>query len=844
MPAPAIKLALVASPILAWTTPVWAAEAAPLLSTTALPLIALGACALGGVGFALSARRRKSQIIDEASRHLDAAEQRTGAALQALDALLLDRADGAAIWSGRGLEVAIGAAEVLSDLDDAAPATDIAGRLAAPAFVPKLSECIEALIDSGTPFEQAVNAVGGGSRTIVGRTLGGRALLSIVEGDGAGRALTADEARLRRAGALQGALSESFDHAPLIAWRRNEAGHLTWANKAYIEAVEAADLSDTVERKLELVFGDDAKLVTELAERARTVGRPQTERATTVINGSRRTLEFREIPVVAGTLGFATDVTAQVVAADALRRQIEANELTLDRLHRGVAVFSTDLTLSYFNDAVAKLWGIDAGWLQGNPSLREILNALRERSKVPQARNFSTWRTETLDRYARLTDAHETHWHLPNGGVLHLVAQPHPLGGLLLVFEDVTDFFELKRDMATVSAVQKAALSRLREGVLVLGLDGRRRLSNKAFEAMWDLDDEILDNAHIREIATLCEPLYGDQGVWTRMIEFVSAATEARGTWHERLYRADNRVLAMASTVLPDGATMFAFTDITDSINKERALVEQNEKLEELSGLKSAFLDGIHGASQELKIPLNTIIGFTEILGQEIFGDLNERQREYIDGVATAANDLRVLVSGITDLAMIQADDFPFRVEPIHLKSVLDATVRFIERSVAEHVHLIVDCPGDIGEVPGDAPRFREILHNLINAVRADAGPDEVIEIGVRRREKWLELWVGGRTTELTGSNWSIFEDALNGLDAPPLRRDALGVTLSRQFVERQGGTVGLERGFGTTAHAAVCRFLTDEAHVRAAIMRERIETSPQDSPPDGWDGAGSASRA
>jgi signal transduction histidine kinase len=806
-------------------------------------MIALGLCAAGGLGASLVLARKKSRLETAASDRLSEMRGKTDAMSQALDALLLDRADGAAIWAGRKLHMAIGAAEPLTALPEKAGPTEIANSLAAPAFSAGLADSLQALLDEGVPFESTVNSPRSGSCRIVGRTLGGRALVSIIEGAGDGRALTADEARLRRADILQGELSESFHHAPIIAWRRDADGAPVWVNQAYIEAVEASTMDDVIENQTELVFGDEATLLSDLAARARTVGRPQTIRAATVIGGSKRTLEFKEVPVTHGTLGFATDITAQVIAADALRRQIEANELTLDRLHRGVAVFSKDLTLSYSNDAVASLWGIDPAFLQSRPSLRDVLNALRERSKVPQARNFATWRAETLDRYSKLTEAHETHWHLPNGVVLHLLAQPHPLGGILLMVEDVTDFFEMKREMVTVSAVQEAAFARLSEGVLVLGLDGRRRLSNDAFGRLWNLEPTMLEDAHIREIATLCEPLFGDEGVWSRMTEFVSGATEARGTWHERLHRSDDSVLAMAGTVLPDGATMFAFTDVTDSVNKQRALVEQNEKLEELSGLKSAFLDGIHGASQELKIPLNTIIGFSEILSQELFGDLNAQQRDYIKGVSTAANDLRLLVTGITDLAMIQADDFPFRVEMIHLKSVIDATVRFIERNVSEPTTLRVDCPDNIGEVPGDAPRFREIMHNLINAVRNDAGLDQVIEIGVRRQGNTLVLWIGAEDAELSGSIWKVLEKSLHGMDPPPLHRDGLGITLVQQFVERQGGTIGLEKNVGGTREAVVCRFLTDEALVRAASSRRRAKTESRDES-DSWDDSDSASQA
>ena len=806
-------------------------------------MIALGLCAAGGVGAAAVFARRKSRTEQAAASHFSVMQGQADAMSQALDALLLDRADGAAIWANGELQMAIGAAEPLNTLKDNATPTALAEALAAPAFSAALAASLTALVDSGVPFESTVNAPQTGSRRIVGRTLGGRALVSIIEGAGDGRALTADEARLRRADILQGELSESFDHAPIIAWRRNADGAPVWVNHAYVEAVEASNMADVVEKKTELVFGDEATLLSDLAARARTVGRPQTIRAATVIGGSKKTLEFKEVPVTHGTLGFATDITAQVIAADALRRQIEANELTLDRLHRGVAVFSKDLTLSYSNDAVASLWGVEHAFLQSRPSLRDVLNALRERSKVPQARNFSTWRTETLDRYSKLTEAHETHWHLPNGIVLHLLAQPHPLGGVLLMVEDVTDLFEMKREMVTVSAVQEAAFSRLSEGVLVLGLDGRRRLSNDAFGRLWNLEPSMLEDAHIREIATLCEPLFGDEGVWSRMTEFVSGATEARGTWNERLNRTDDSVLAMAGTVLPDGATMFAFTDVTDSVDKERSLVERNEKLEELSGLKSAFLEGIHGASQELKIPLNTIIGFSEILSQEIFGDLNDQQRDYIKGVSTAANDLRLLVTGITDLAMIQADDFPFRVEPIHLKSVIDATVRFIERSVSEPIVLRVDCPDSIGEVPGDAPRFREIMHNLINAVRNDTGTEQIIEIGVRRQDNMLILWIGAESAELSGATWKVLEESLHGMDPPPLHRDGLGITLVQQFVERQGGTVGLEKNIGGTREAVVCRFLTDETLVRAALDRRRPNPESGETL-ENWDDTDSATQA
>jgi len=124
--------------------------------------------------------------------------------------------------------------------------------------------------------------------------------------------------------------------------------------------------------------------------------------------------------------------------------------------------------------------------------------------------------------------------------------------------------------------------------------------------------------------------------------------------------------------------------------------------------------------------------------------------------------------------------------------------------------------------------------------VRNDTGLDQVIEIGVRRQDQTLILWIGAESAELSGSTWKVLEKSMHGMDPPPLHRDALGITLVQQFVERQGGTVGLEKNIGGTREAVVCRFLTDELLVRAALARRRpaLEDSIL---PDEWSDGDSA---
>src|SRR5690606_34008236 len=104
----------------------------------------------------------------------------------------------------------------------------------------------------------------------------------------------------------------------------------------------------------------------------------------------------------------------------------------------------------------------------------------------------------------------EEMWHLPNASTLRVVIQPHPLGGLLIFYEDVTDRLALERSYNTLIAVQRATLNNLHEGVAVFGSDGGLKLSNLAFADIWRMDGAALDQAvHLSDIVGRAQSLFG-----------------------------------------------------------------------------------------------------------------------------------------------------------------------------------------------------------------------------------------------------------------------------------------------------------------------------------------------
>jgi len=128
----------------------------------------------------------------------------------------------------------------------------------------------------------------------------------------------------------------------------------------------------------------------------------------------------------------------------------------------------------------------------------------------------------------------------------------------------------------------------------------------------------------------------------------IIAHTTERTPTFNRLERSDGSVLEWASVPLPDGATLMTYLDVTDSNNIERALRERGDALEEADRLKSEFIANV---SYELRTPLNTIIGFSELLSTGFFGELEPRQAEYVRGIFDSSQHLLQLVNDILDLA-------------------------------------------------------------------------------------------------------------------------------------------------------------------------------------------------
>ncbi|MHA1152945.1 MAG: PAS-domain containing protein [Alphaproteobacteria bacterium] len=596
-------------------------------------------------------------------------------------------------------------------------------------------------------------------------------------------------------------LEALLDDLPLPIWRRDGELKLVYCNRAYGRAVDrepAAALTEAVE----LLGKVKAAAGRAIATRALASGAPESESHHVVVEGSRRLLEIGEHPTGNGTLiGLAVDRTEVEELEAELRRHIGAHGAVLENLGSAIAIFGPDFKLRFFNGSYAHLSGLDEDFLRREPELGDILEALREARRLPEQSNFPEYKREWLRGLKTLIDPMEELLHLPDGSTLRSFAIPHPFGGVLLTYEDVTDRLSLESSYNTLIEVQRETLDNLYEGVAVYGADGRLKLSNPAFARIWDLPESLLGNEpHVRELVRRSRSFFevSDED-WQGLMEArVARATEPEPRSGRR-GRADGSVVDWSLMPLPDGASLFTFLDVTDSVRVERALRERAEAIETADRLKSEFVANI---SYELRTPLNAIVGFAEILENQFFGELNERQLEYSRDIVRSSERLTVLINDILDLASIEAGYLQLDVASVDLHALIESVETLAhERAHHQNIDLKMECPEDIGTIEADGRRLKQALFNLLsNAIKftPDGG---AVTVSVERADDEVRLAVADTGSGIRPEDIErVFGKFETGRGQSGQTGAGLGLSLVKSLIEMHGGWVGLDskRGVGT----------------------------------------------
>jgi signal transduction histidine kinase len=673
-----------------------------------------------------------------------------------------------------------------------------------------IEHAVDALRAHGESFAMRLVTLAGRVIEAEGRAIGGRAVLRLRDVSGLRRELAELNARHEKLGGEVESLRTLIEALPQPAWARDVAGSLVFVNAAYARAVEAKDSGDALARELELLN----RSAREDASRARAAGLPYAARVPAIIAGARRSFDVLDVPTRKGSAGIGIDATEAETMRAAVQRLGEAHRRTLDELATGVAIFAADQRLTFYNTAYRSLWELDAGFLDQGPTDSAVLDRLRAARLLPEEQDFRQWKAALHEAY-RATEAKEHAWHLPDGRTLRVVTTPNPQGGVTYLFDDVTERLQLVRRYDALIRVQGETLDNLAEAIAVFGSDGRLRLHNPAFARMWRLEPAALaDRPHIEAVIERCRPLYRDDALWQRL-RGAATAIEGRDSVTGRLERRDGSVVDLMTVPLPDGATLVAFLDVTDTVNVERVLRERNEALEAADRLK---VDFVHHVSYELRSPLTNIIGFAHFLGEPSTGPLNAKQREYLGYINTSTNALLAIINDILDLATIDAGAMRLNLNEVDIRQTMSAAAEGIrDRLVKDGLVLDIRAASNIGSFVADERRVRQILFNLLANAVGFSPPGATIVLAAERRPEAIVFAV---TDSGPGIPPEVQDRVFDWFETHPLgsqhRGAGLGLSIVRSFVELHGGTVTLDSaiGRGTTV---TCSFPLEQRAQRTA---------------------------
>jgi signal transduction histidine kinase len=233
-----------------------------------------------------------------------------------------------------------------------------------------------------------------------------------------------------------------------------------------------------------------------------------------------------------------------------------------------------------------------------------------------------------------------------------------------------------------------------------------------------------------------------------------------------------------------------------------REIEDKSRQIEAANRHKSEFLANM---SHELRTPLNAIIGFSEILQERLFGELNEKQAEYTDDILTSGRHLLSLINEILDLSKVEAGRMELELATFDLPLAIDNARTFVrERATKRGVNLDVTVDERLGDFVGDERKIKQILLNLLsNAVKFTPEGGR-IGIKAKQADGSVEISVSDTGIGIAPEDQAkIFEEfrQVGGDYAKKIEGTGLGLTLAKKFVELHGGRIWVtsEVGKGST---------------------------------------------
>jgi signal transduction histidine kinase len=236
-----------------------------------------------------------------------------------------------------------------------------------------------------------------------------------------------------------------------------------------------------------------------------------------------------------------------------------------------------------------------------------------------------------------------------------------------------------------------------------------------------------------------------------------------------------------------------------ENVRSFNEIQDKSAQLEMASRHKSEFLANM---SHELRTPLNAILGFSEVLTEKLFGELNEKQLDYLKDIYSSGQHLLSLINEILDLSKIEAGKMELEPSDFDLPTVLQSSLSLVKERAQRHgIALNLEIAAGLGTIRADERKFKQIMLNLLsNAVKftPDGGR---VAVTATIKGKLVAVAVADSGAGIAPEDHGAVFEEFRQLGRDTGRKaegTGLGLPLAKRFVELHGGHIRLESAIGT----------------------------------------------
>lgn len=362
-------------------------------------------------------------------------------------------------------------------------------------------------------------------------------------------------------------LRQTADALPVLAWRQDGRGEVSWANRAYLlqSGALTGDAEEPCLWPLPRLFDLGPASVPMQPDGAP----PAARRMRLDLPGRDKPLWFdcHSFETASGALNFALPADATVRAETALREFVQTLTKTFAHLPIGLAIFDRQRQLALFNPALVDLTTLGADFLSGRPTLFSFLDRLREARMIPEPKDYRSWRQQMTElEKAASTGHYQDIWTLPSGLTYQVTGRPHPDGAVALLLEDISAEVSLTRRFRSDLELGQAVVDSLPEAIAVFSPAGVLVLSNAAYARMWGTDPATtlgevgaIESMRLWQSGSLPSP------IWADARDFISSIGPRADWTGEAALRTGQRI-ACRFQAIAGGATLAGFLPLDQGL--------------------------------------------------------------------------------------------------------------------------------------------------------------------------------------------------------------------------------------------------------------------------------------